>query len=75
MLARRSGGAGRALYEPMISRLRELAVPTLVGSGSPDEGALAEGVKPTQLAPGRGTLVGRRGERRRIQVAWIEPPE
>ncbi len=75
VLARRSGGAGRALYESMISRLRELAAPTLVGSGSPDEGALAEGVKPTQLPPGRGTLVGRRGDRRRIQVAWLEPPE
>ena len=75
VLARRSGGAGRARYESMISRLRELAMPTLVGSGSPDEGALAEGVKPAQLPPGRGTLVGRRGERRRIQVAWLEPPE
>jgi S-DNA-T family DNA segregation ATPase FtsK/SpoIIIE len=75
VLARRSGGAGRALFEPVISRLRELAAPTLIGSGSPDEGALAEGVKPTQLPPGRGTLVGRRGERRRIQVAWLPPVE
>jgi S-DNA-T family DNA segregation ATPase FtsK/SpoIIIE len=75
VLARRSGGAGRALFEPVISRLRELAAPTLIGSGSPDEGALAEGVKPTQLPPGRGTLVGRRGECRRIQVAWLPPVE
>ena len=40
-LARRSGGASRALYEPVIQSLRDLAMPGLQLSGSPDEGALA----------------------------------
>ena len=39
VVARRAGGAGRALYEPVLARLRELSSPGLVMSGSRDEGA------------------------------------
>ena len=39
-VARRSGGASRALYEPVIQSLRDLAMPGLMLSGSPDEGPL-----------------------------------
>lgn len=73
VVVRRSGGASRALFEPIIARLRELASPGLVMSGSPDEGPLLEGVKPTPELPGRGTLLTRRGGVRRIQVALLEP--
>jgi DNA segregation ATPase FtsK/SpoIIIE, S-DNA-T family len=72
VLARRSGGAGRALFEPVIARLRELASPGLMMSGSPEEGPLLDGVKPTQMPPGRAVLVGRRSGRRRVQVALLE---
>ena len=40
VVARRCGGAGRALFDPLLGRLRELAAPGLVMNGSPDEGAL-----------------------------------
>jgi S-DNA-T family DNA segregation ATPase FtsK/SpoIIIE len=73
VVARRSGGASRALFEPVIARLRELASPGLVMSGSPDEGALLEGVKPTPQPPGRGMLLTRRGGARRVQIALFEP--
>jgi S-DNA-T family DNA segregation ATPase FtsK/SpoIIIE len=74
VVARRSGGAGRALFDPLLGRLRELAVPGLVMSGSPEEGALVGTVKAQPLPPGRATLVDRRRGSRRIQLGWL-PPE
>ena len=74
VVARRSGGAGRALFDPLLGRLRELAVPGLVMNGSPDEGALVGGVKPQPSPPGRGVLVDRRRGNRRVQLVWL-PPE
>ncbi len=74
IVTRRSGGAARALYEPVIARLRELSTPGIVMSGSPDEGPLLGNVKPSAMPPGRGTLVGRKAGQQLIQVAWL-PPE
>jgi S-DNA-T family DNA segregation ATPase FtsK/SpoIIIE len=73
VLLRRVGGAARALFEPVLGRLRELATPSLVLSGSPDEGPLLEGIRATPQPPGRGTLVSRRCGARRIQLALLEP--
>ncbi|MCX6463633.1 MAG: type VII secretion protein EccCb, partial [Pseudonocardiales bacterium] len=73
VVARRCGGAGRALFDPVLGRLRELATPTLVMNGSPDEGVLAGSVRPGPQPPGRGTLVDRRHGARRVQLAWLPP--
>jgi S-DNA-T family DNA segregation ATPase FtsK/SpoIIIE len=73
VLTRRTGGAGRALYDPVLGRLRELGAPGLVMNGSREEGALVEGVRPAPEPPGRGTLVDRRRGARRIQLAWVPP--
>lgn len=70
---RRTGGAGRALYDPVVGKLKEIASPGLVGSGSRDEGALLGTVKPAALPPGRGTLVSRKVGQQLMQVAWIQP--
>ncbi|MFI1995097.1 type VII secretion protein EccCa [Actinoplanes sp. NPDC020271] len=72
VLTRRAGGAGRALYEPVIQRLRELSVPGLVMSGAPEEGALIGTVRPERMPPGRGRLVTRREGIRLIQLALLE---
>ncbi|MBB6032867.1 type VII secretion protein EccCa [Phytomonospora endophytica] len=72
VLARRSGGAGRALYDPVIQRLREIQTPGLIMSGSRDEGALLGNVRPAQQPPGRGVLVSRRGTGL-VQIAWTPP--
>ena len=69
VVARRSGGAGRALYEPVLGRLRELSSPGLIMSGSRDEGALVGAVRPSPMPPGRGTLVRRAGTSL-VQTAW-----
>ena len=70
VVARRCGGAGRALFDPLLGRLRELGAPGLVLNGSPDEGALVETVKASPQPPGRGMLVDRRRGARRVQLAW-----
>jgi S-DNA-T family DNA segregation ATPase FtsK/SpoIIIE len=74
VIARRSGGAARALYEPVIARLRDLAATGIVMSGSRDEGALIGTVKPSAMPPGRGTLVSRKGGTRLVQLAWQPLP-
>jgi DNA segregation ATPase FtsK/SpoIIIE, S-DNA-T family len=73
VVARRCGGAARALFDPLLGRLRELGAPALVMSGSPDEGPLLEAVKPAPQPPGRGLLVDRRRGTCMIQLAWWPP--
>ncbi|MGH3612767.1 MAG: hypothetical protein ACRDRK_09250, partial [Pseudonocardia sp.] len=65
----------RAMFDPLLGRLRELATPGFVMNGSPDEGALVGPVKPAPMPPGRGTLVDRKRGVRRVQVAWLDPEE
>src|SRR6185369_17098069 len=72
LIARRSGGAARALYDPILSAVRETGAVGLQLSGCPEDGPLVGGVRPRPLPPGRGVLVTRTGERT-IQVAWTEP--
>jgi S-DNA-T family DNA segregation ATPase FtsK/SpoIIIE len=73
VVARRSGGAGRASYEPVLQAMRELAMPGLVLSGSPDEGVLIGTIKPQPLPPGRGRLWTREHGVETVQVAWTDP--
>jgi DNA segregation ATPase FtsK/SpoIIIE, S-DNA-T family len=73
VVARRSGGASRALYEPVVQGIRDLAMPQLLLSGSPDEGPLVGNLRPTPLPPGRGRLVTRERGVETIQTAWTEP--
>ncbi|WP_406039980.1 type VII secretion protein EccCa [Micromonospora sp. NBC_00898] len=73
VLARRSGGAGRTQFEPIIQRLRELSTAGLVMSGGPEEGPLVGQVKAGPLPPGRGRLVTRREGVRLVQLAHLPP--
>jgi S-DNA-T family DNA segregation ATPase FtsK/SpoIIIE len=73
VITRRAGGAGRAMFEPILQRLRELGTPGLVMSGDRDEGALVGTVRPSAQPPGRGFLVTRRDGTRLIQLAEIDP--
>jgi DNA segregation ATPase FtsK/SpoIIIE, S-DNA-T family len=71
ILARRSGGASRALYEQVIQRVRELSGPAVVMSGDRDEGVLVGNVRPGPLPPGRGRLITRRDGVRLVQFAYL----
>jgi len=72
-VARRSGGASRALYEPVIQSMRDLAMPGLMLSGSPDEGPLLGNLRATPAPPGRGRLVTRERGVEVVQLAWTDP--
>ncbi len=73
VVARRSGGAARGMFDAVLGRLRDLGCMGLMMSASPDEGVLLGSVRPSQLPPGRGTLVTRSHPEQLIQVAWSEP--
>jgi DNA segregation ATPase FtsK/SpoIIIE, S-DNA-T family len=72
VLARSAGGAGRAMFDPIIQRVREMGSPGMIMSGSKDEGALLGGVKPQAQPPGRGVFVERRTGSRLVQVALVD---
>jgi DNA segregation ATPase FtsK/SpoIIIE, S-DNA-T family len=74
LVARRSAGAARAMFEPLLGGLRDVGCVALMMSGSPDEGPLIGSVRPSPLPPGRGTLITRRGGPQLVQVAWSSPP-
>ena len=74
LVARRSGGAARAMFDPVLARLRELGCAGLMMSASPDEGVLLGTVRPSAMPPGRGTLITRGDVDQLIQVAWTDQP-
>jgi len=74
VVARRSGGAARAMFEPLLGQMRDLGCMGLMMSTNPDEGVLLGSVRPSPLTPGRGTLIRRSHPDQLIQVAWSDPP-
>jgi S-DNA-T family DNA segregation ATPase FtsK/SpoIIIE len=74
ILARRSGGAARAMFDPVLARLRDMGGMGLMMSASADDGVLLGSVRPSRQPPGRGTLVVRGQPDQLIQVAWTDPP-
>jgi DNA segregation ATPase FtsK/SpoIIIE, S-DNA-T family len=73
VVARRSGGAARAMFDPFLARLRDVGCMGLMMSASPDEGVLLGSVRPSRMPQGRGTLVVRHGLDQLVQVAWSDP--
>jgi S-DNA-T family DNA segregation ATPase FtsK/SpoIIIE len=69
VVARRSGGAGRALYEPVLQRLRDAGATGLLLSGDRGEGAIYPGVHLADAPPGRATLVRRGRKPAVVQLA------
>ena len=61
IISRGMGGAGRAVMDQVIGRIKDAVNPALIMSGSKDEGILWGNTRPTALPPGRGTLVSRAG--------------
>ena len=74
VVARRSGGAARALFEPLLAGLRDLGCLGLMMSARPDAGVLLGSGRPGRLPPGRGVLITRTGEEQLVQVGWCPSP-
>ncbi|WDV51309.1 type VII secretion protein EccCb [Streptomyces coeruleorubidus] len=72
VIARRTAGASRALYEPLLTTLRETGTTALVMTGDRTEGQLFPGLYASQLPPGRGTLVRRGRPHQLIQTALAD---
>ncbi|NKY50404.1 type VII secretion protein EccCa [Nocardia vermiculata] len=73
VVARRSGGASRALYDKVLGMMKDLSVDTLLMSAPKDEGKLIGDVRSTKLSPGRGTLVSRSRDNEMVQVSYLPP--
>jgi DNA segregation ATPase FtsK/SpoIIIE, S-DNA-T family len=71
IIARRAGGASRALYDPVLGPLKDLSVDAVLMSAPKDEGVLLGGVRSTKLPPGRGTVVSRNRDNEMIQVSYL----
>ncbi|MGH8867347.1 MAG: type VII secretion protein EccCa [Actinomycetes bacterium] len=73
LVARRSGGASRALYEPVIQSLRDLSMPGVLLPGDPSEGQLIGSLRPKPGPPGRAQLLTRSRGSEVVQVSWTDP--
>lgn len=73
VITRRIGGAARAMFDPVIGRIRELASPGIMMSGPRDEGPLFGTIKPQFLPPGRAWMITRKHGARLVQLAWTPP--
>lgn len=72
VLTRRSGGLGRALFDPVIGRLKDLSCDMLLMSGDRDEGYITGRTRLQRLVPGRGELVSRSRTQEMIQISLAE---
>ncbi|MGN2641599.1 type VII secretion protein EccCa [Nocardia takedensis] len=73
VVARRSGGASRALYDRILGAMKDLSVDALLMSAPKDEGKLLGDVRSARLAPGRGTLVSRARDNEMVQISYLAP--
>jgi S-DNA-T family DNA segregation ATPase FtsK/SpoIIIE len=74
VVARRSGGAGRAMFDPLIQRLGDLGTPGLLHSGDRAEGKLVCGIAPQRLPTGRAVYATRTRPPLQVQVALSPSP-
>jgi S-DNA-T family DNA segregation ATPase FtsK/SpoIIIE len=74
VVARRSGGAARAMFDPLLSRMRDLGATGIMMSSGPDEGPLLGSARPMPLPPGRAVVVRRGQPDQLVQIGWSEPP-
>ncbi|PNK21962.1 hypothetical protein CBR55_33895, partial [Bacillus thuringiensis] len=55
VLTRKAGGASRALYDPVMSEIKDQSPHVVLFDADRDEGAIL-GIKPTAQPPGRATM-------------------
>lgn len=72
VIARRSAGSSRAMFEPLLSQIRDTGCPALLMNGSPEEGSLIRGRRPAAQPVGRGLLIDG-DDAQAVQVGWCPP--
>ncbi|MBU3065389.1 type VII secretion protein EccCa [Nocardia sp. NEAU-G5] len=73
IIARRSGGAARALYDNVLGPMKDMSVDGILMSTPKDEGVLLGDVRPAKYPPGRGMLVSRNRDLELVQVCYLPP--
>ena len=73
VLARRSGGVGRALFDPFIARMRDLSCDVLLMDGDADEGYIVGRHRMQRFGVGRGRYVSRSRAADTVQVVAPRP--
>ena len=73
ILTRRTGGASRAAYDPIIQRMTDLGATGILLSGNPEEGQLIGKVKAIPSIPGRAQIVSRDRGLIAAQLLWVPP--
>ncbi|MGH3928441.1 MAG: type VII secretion protein EccCb, partial [Pseudonocardiaceae bacterium] len=73
VLARRSGGAGRVMHEPVLQRMKEVGCAGLLLSGERQEGQIWPQAYLSIQPPGRGLLVRKSRKPMLIQTAYLDP--
>ncbi len=71
ILARRTGGLSRALFEPLLQRMTDVSTPGFLFSGDRAEGRLLGGVAASRLPVGRALYVPRGGGASQVQTAKV----
>ncbi|WP_061962979.1 type VII secretion protein EccCa [Demequina aurantiaca] len=71
VVTRRTGGASRAAYDPIIQRFTDLGATGILLSGDPGEGQLIGKVKATPAPPGRAQIVSRDRGNVAAQLAFV----
>ncbi|MBF6351419.1 type VII secretion protein EccCa [Nocardia flavorosea] len=75
IVARRAGGAARALYDPVLGVLKDLSVDALLMSAPKDEGILLGDFRSTRLPQGRAAFVSRSRETEMVQLSYLPPAQ
>ncbi|TDC67959.1 type VII secretion protein EccCa [Streptomyces hainanensis] len=71
IVARNAAGVSRAMFDPLVQRMRDLGAQGLILSGDPKEGELLHGARARPLPPGRAQLVSRRRGAPLVQLGWL----
>jgi DNA segregation ATPase FtsK/SpoIIIE, S-DNA-T family len=73
VLVHRVGGIGRASFEAVFQRLREMGTSAIIMSGDPMEGKILYGQAASPMPPGRGYFVQPKHPPMLIQAALAQP--
>lgn len=72
VIARRCSGVSRAMFEPLLSQIRDTGCPVLLMNGSPEEGSVVRGRRPASQPVGRGMLIDG-DDAQVVQIGWCPP--
>jgi S-DNA-T family DNA segregation ATPase FtsK/SpoIIIE len=73
IIARRSGGASRALFDQVLGPMKDMSVDAILMSAPKDEGVLLGDVRSSKMPPGRGIIVSRSREKEMLQISYLPP--